>query len=116
MPNPDIDMNAALLALGDRIALDRKRRKMSQTALAKRLRVSQGHVSAIENAKTIDWETIERACKILEIDFQQLVETGSGYTTPAEAAISADEGLTAGDRRLLLMIYAEMRLRGPFGT
>jgi transcriptional regulator with XRE-family HTH domain len=116
MSNPDIDMSAALIALGDRIALDRRRRKMSQTALAKRLGVSQGHVSAIENAKTIDWKTIKQACKILEIDFQQLVESGSGYTTPTEAAISADEGLTADDRRLLHIIYAEMRRRGPFGT
>ncbi len=69
----------ARIPIGDRIRTERKRRGMSQGELARRLSVSPGYLSLIENDKRqIGGALLKRIAAILEVDPRALSATNEG--------------------------------------
>lgn len=101
--------------VGNRIHEARRVRKMTQGELARRVGVSQGHVSNVERGVTVDVETIGKIAAVLDLDMKQLMLEFLGVFTELESKIMADPALRNEERELLVEIYRVFRKRGPLG-
>lgn len=101
--------------IGERLLMERRKRGMTQTDVAKVVGVSQTQISAIETGKQIDWPTIFKLCDLYQLDHRDLASGSLGMSTATERAITVDPEITAADRPLLLGIYKMMRARGVSG-
>ena len=85
---------------------ERKRKKMIQAEIAKRLNVTQAYYCQMESGKrNIDFEVARRICNILEIELEI---NPQGYNCPGETDSVADELSGNGVKKKDSMPFAEM--------
>jgi transcriptional regulator with XRE-family HTH domain len=96
-----------------------RQRKMTQAKLAARAKLSEAYISQIVTGKREgrEEETRRRIAQALGISYEQLIREVDGVeqagrtASSVERAIREDPDLTAGQQRILLDAYFELRGR-----
>lgn len=102
--------------IGERLTAERRRRGLTQAAVAARVGVSQAHISAIERGRSLDWTTINNLSDLYDIPKHTLAGRAFGWRSELEEAITNAAEIGAADRTLLLSMYQFMRDRGPLAN